>query len=64
MIAEVANAIAMADGNVERINVEEQNAKFSIVSLVLHVNGRRHLARVMRRVKNIRAVTHIGRVRH
>ena len=64
VIAEVANAIAMADGNVERINVEEQNAKFSIVSLVLHVNGRRHLARVMRRVKNIRAVTHIGRVRH
>ncbi|MBW7472300.1 RelA/SpoT family protein [Marinobacter sp. M216] len=64
VIAEVANAVAMADGNIERINVEDQNAKFSIVSLVLHVNGRRHLARVMRRVRNIRAVTHIGRVRH
>lgn len=64
VIAEVANAVAMADGNIERINVEEQNAKFSIVSLVLHVNGRRHLARVMRRVRNIRAVSHIGRVRH
>ncbi|MEA1079720.1 RelA/SpoT family protein [Marinobacter qingdaonensis] len=64
VIAEVANAVAMADGNIERINVEDQNAKFSIVSLVLHVNGRRHLARVMRRVRNIRAVSHIGRVRH
>ncbi|QSP95933.1 RelA/SpoT family protein [Marinobacter salinisoli] len=64
VIAEVANAVAIADGNIERINVEEQNAKFSVVSLVLHVQGRRHLARVMRRIRNIRAVTHISRVRH
>ncbi len=64
VIAEVANAVALADGNIERINVEEQNAKFSVVSLVLHVQGRRHLARVMRRIRNIRAVTHISRVRH
>ncbi|TNF00489.1 MAG: hypothetical protein EP328_01415, partial [Gammaproteobacteria bacterium] len=59
----VANAVAMADGNIERINVEDQNAKFGVVSLVLHVNGRRHLARVMRRIRNIKAVTYIGRVR-
>jgi GTP pyrophosphokinase len=64
VIAEVANAIAVADGNIERINVEEQNERLSIVSLVVHVNGRRHLARVMRRVRNIKAVTHISRVRH
>ncbi|WP_111498158.1 MULTISPECIES: RelA/SpoT family protein [Marinobacter] len=64
VIAEVASAVSMADGNIERINVEEQNARLSIVSLVVHVNGRRHLARVMRRVRNIRAVTHIARVRH
>ncbi|MEX0605009.1 MAG: RelA/SpoT family protein [Marinobacter sp.] len=64
VIAEVANAVAVADGNIERINVEEQNARLSIVSLVVHVNGRRHLARVMRRVRNIKAVTHISRVRY
>ncbi|SFM37665.1 RelA/SpoT family protein [Marinobacter pelagius] len=64
VIAELANAVAMADGNIERISVEDQNAKFGIVSLVVHVNGRRHLARVMRRIRNIRAVTHINRVRH
>ncbi|MEQ5836565.1 RelA/SpoT family protein [Marinobacter sp. NFXS9] len=64
VIAELASAVSMADGNIERINVEEQNARLSVVSLVVHVNGRRHLARIMRRVRNIRAVTHIGRVRH
>ncbi|MDY6815647.1 MAG: RelA/SpoT family protein [Pseudomonadota bacterium] len=64
VIAELAKAVARADGNIERISVEDQNARFGIVSLVLHVNGRRHLARVMRRIRNIRAVTHINRVRH
>ena len=64
VIAEVASAVALADGNIERINVEEQNARLGIVSLVVHVHGRRHLARVMRRVRNIRAVTHISRIRH
>jgi GTP pyrophosphokinase len=64
VIAEMANAVAMADGNIERISVDEQNARFGVVTLVVHVNGRRHLARVMRRVKNIRAVTHIHRVRY
>ena len=64
VIAEMASAVAKADGNIERINVEEQNARLSVVSLVVHVNGRRHLARVMRRVRNIRAVTHISRIRY
>ncbi|WP_442915647.1 RelA/SpoT family protein [Marinobacter sp. C2H3] len=64
VIAEVANAVAMADGNIERINVEDQNARFGLVSLVVHVHGRKHLARVMRRIRNIRAVNHISRVRH
>ena len=64
VIAELANAVAMADGNIERISVDEQNAKLGVVSLVVHVHGRRHLARVMRRVRNIKAVTHITRVRN
>jgi GTP pyrophosphokinase len=64
VIAEVASAVAVADGNIERINVDEQNARLSVVSLVVHVNGRRHLARVMRRIRNIRAVTHITRIRN
>jgi GTP pyrophosphokinase len=64
VIAELANAVAMANGNIERINVEEQNAKLGVVSLVVHVHGRRHLARVMRRIRNIKAVTHINRVRN
>jgi len=64
VIAELAGAIAASDANIERITVEEQDARLSVVSLVIHVNGRRHLARVMRRMRNIRAVSNISRVRH
>ena len=64
VIAELANAVTLADGNIERIGVEEQDAHLSSISLVVQVQGRKHLARVMRRIRNIRAVTNISRVRH
>jgi RelA/SpoT family (p)ppGpp synthetase len=64
IIAELAGAVTMADGNIERIGVEEQNAKLSVISLTIHVQGRQHLARVMKRIKSLRAVTSISRVRH
>lgn len=63
VIAEIASVVSLADANIERINVEEQNAGFSMISLVLHVQGRKHLARVMRRIRTIRAVTNITRQR-
>ncbi|WP_156509104.1 ACT domain-containing protein, partial [Oleiphilus sp. HI0132] len=62
IIAELAAAITHAEGNIERIGVTEQNAKLSVVSVVLHVQGRRHLARVMRRIRSIKAVLRLTRV--
>ncbi len=62
IIAELATAITRAEANVERIGVEEQNARMSVVSVVLHVQGRRHLARVMRRIRSIRAVLRLNRI--
>ena len=62
IIAELASAITHTEGNIERIGVTEQNAKLSVVSVVLHVQGRRHLARVMRRIRAIKAVLKLTRV--
>jgi len=62
IIAELATAIARAEANVERINVEEQDAKLSVISVVLHVQGRQHLARIMKRIRALRAVIRISRV--
>ncbi|MFD2230831.1 RelA/SpoT family protein [Alkalimarinus sediminis] len=64
IIAEIASAVTLADGNIEKINVEEQNAQLSVISLVVHVQGRRHLARLMRRIRNMKAVISISRVKN
>ncbi len=62
IIAELAAAITRAEGNLERIAVTDQDAKLSIVSVVLHVQGRRHLARVIKRIRTIKAVVRLSRV--
>lgn len=64
MIAELASAISLADANIEKISVDDQNAKLSSVSMVVKVKGRAHLARVMRRLKNLKAVSSLARVKH
>jgi len=62
IIAELAAAITRAEGNLESIGVDEQNAKMSIVSVVLHVQGRRHLARVIKRIRALKAVIRLNRI--
>ncbi|PIE44392.1 MAG: bifunctional GTP diphosphokinase/guanosine-3',5'-bis(diphosphate) 3'-diphosphatase [Gammaproteobacteria bacterium] len=64
IIAELAGAVAMADSSVEKISVKERGAKLSFVNLIVHVQGRIHLARVMKRIRNMRAVTSITRIRN
>ena len=62
IIAELAAAITRAEGNLESIGGDEQNANMSIVSGVLHVQGRRHLARVIKRIRALKAVIRLSRV--
>lgn len=64
VIAEIANAVALADANIEKISVDEQNAQLSLVSMVIKVQGRSHLARVMRRLRNLKSVSTLGRIKH
>jgi len=62
IIAELASALTRAEANIERIGVEEQNAKMSVVDVVIHVQGRRHLARVIKRIRTIKAVIRLDRI--
>lgn len=64
IIAELASTVSLADANIEKISVDEQNARLSTVSMVVKVKGRAHLARVMRRLKNVKAVAGLARVKH
>ena len=53
VIAELAATIAAVNAGVDRINVEERDARVSSVVVVVTVSDRIHLARVMRRLRAI-----------
>ncbi len=59
LIAELASLITDADANIERIGIEERDARLSIVNLTILVKGRIHLARIIKRLRNL---NHIGRI--
>ena len=56
VIAELAATIASVEAGVDRINVEERDARVSSVVVVVTVSDRIHLARVMRRLRGIASV--------
>ncbi len=61
IVAELAGAITQAEANIEKISVEERDARLSVTYLTLSVHGRKHLARVIRRLRTIRGVNKIVR---
>ena len=63
LIAELANTVTLAEANLEGINVDEYDARHSVVIMTLHVRGRTQLARIMRRIRNLRTVKSVTRVR-
>lgn len=64
VVAELASAITQADANIEGISVEDRDAKLSVTQLQLSVQGRKHLARVIRRLRAIPGVNKIVRIKN
>ena len=63
IIATLATMITGTEANIEKISTIERDARFSIVNLSLNVHNRVHLARVMKRVRLIKAVAKVTRVK-
>ena len=64
LVAQLASAVTEADGNLQQITVDDKDAKLSVVNMRISVNGRKHLARVMRRIRLIKAVNRIVRLKN
>ena len=62
-IATMAANITAANANVERINVIEKDAHIGTLNIVMTVKDRVHLASVIKRLRNIKGVSHIVRVK-
>ncbi|MCK0714915.1 bifunctional GTP diphosphokinase/guanosine-3',5'-bis pyrophosphate 3'-pyrophosphohydrolase [Chromohalobacter sarecensis] len=63
LVAELAGLVTDADANIERIGIEERDARLSIVNLTLAVHDRVHLASIMKRLRNLPHVGKLTRVR-
>ncbi|ANF56376.1 RelA/SpoT family protein [Halotalea alkalilenta] len=59
LVAELAALVDDADANIERIDTEEHDARLTVIHIVLMVRDRVHLARIIKRMRNL---THIERV--
>ncbi|MFC3283934.1 RelA/SpoT family protein [Litchfieldella rifensis] len=64
LVAELASLVTDANANIERIGIEERDARLSIVNLTIAVRDRVHLARIIKRIRNLPHVGRISRVRN
>ncbi len=61
VLATIASAIAEMGSNIENVDMEERDGLTTTLSFVLMVRDRRHLARIIRRIRNIQLVMRISR---
>ncbi|MDT0500890.1 MULTISPECIES: bifunctional (p)ppGpp synthetase/guanosine-3',5'-bis(diphosphate) 3'-pyrophosphohydrolase [unclassified Halomonas] len=62
LVAELAGVVTDADANVERIGIEERDARLATLNLTLAVRDRVHLARIIKRLRNLSHVERISRI--
>lgn len=63
-LATLASLISQTDANIETINIKEKDAHLLVVSLRIAVHNRAHLAKTIRRMRTLKAVSRIVRVRN
>src|SRR5690606_40381459 len=63
LIALLASSVNAADGNIEKIGMDERDGRTSVVQLVISLHDRVHLARVIKKLRALKGVMRITRVR-
>ena len=63
ILAALATAISAADSNIEMVSSQDKDGRFSIITLIISVRNRAHLAQVLRQIRANKAVNKIVRSR-
>jgi len=63
VLATVAAAIAELGANIENVTIEEHDGMYTAINFTLAVRDRRHLARIMRRLRSIPMLVRIVRTK-
>ncbi len=63
LLATLATQITETDANIESITLHEKDARHSIIQLNILVSNRVHLAKTIKRLRNLQGVSRVQRVR-
>jgi len=63
VLAGVASVIAELGSNINNVNVEEKDARFSWMRFNIEVKDRKHLAQIMRRIRQLTSVSRVTRLK-
>lgn len=63
VLANLASTIAHADSNIDDISMDVYDGGYKIIKVTISVRDRRHLARIIRRIRAIKVVTKVHRRR-
>lgn len=61
VLALLANIFSDCDANIENIHIDERDSRHNVVTFLVSIKNRTHLARVIRRLREINIVTRVGR---
>jgi len=61
VLAQLATALNKAEANIENINVENKDAEHHLLYLIISVRNRKHLAKIIRRVRAVKTVMRLAR---
>ena len=61
VLAKLASAISMEEANIVHVEMKDRDDRYTSLKFVIEVRDRIHLARIMRRVRNINNVARISR---
>jgi len=62
-LATIAAAIADMDANIDNVGIEERDGLHSSLSFIVMVKNRKHLARIMKRLRSLEMVESIHRIK-
>lgn len=64
VLATIANALSDCEANIDNVNVEDKHSQYTVLLFLLRIKSRRHLARILRRLRAIHVVTRVQRVKY
>ena len=64
MIAVIATRINSMGVNIEKISTDNKDYQFTYVNMEMHVENRVHLARIMKRLRDVNHIRKVIRVKN